>query len=51
MFQFQLYFYLLMYHIHHVLNHLYHVLLCCMYYEFAVFQGYVDFWDVEYHQH
>ena len=40
-----------MYHIHHVLNHLYHALLCCMYYEFAVFQVYVDFLDLEYHQY
>ena len=35
-FQFQLYFHLLMYHIHHVLNHLHDALLCCIYYEFAV---------------
>ena len=40
-----------MYHIHHVLNHLYHALLCHTYYEFAVFQVYVDFVHLEYHQH
>ena len=51
MFQFQLYFHLLIYHIHHVLNHLYHTLLCCIHYEFAVFQVYVNFVDLEYHQH
>ena len=53
MIQFQLYFHLLMYHIHHVFNHLYHALLCCthIYYEFAVFLMFVNFLDVEYHQH
>ena len=40
-----------MYHIHHVLNHPYHALLCHTYYEFAVFQVYVDFVHLEYHQH
>ena len=47
MFQFQLYFHFLMYHIHHVFNYLYHALLCC----FAMFQVYVDFQDIESHQH
>ena len=53
MFQFQLYFYFLMYHIHHVLNNLYHGLFCCtrMYDEFAEFQVNVDFVHLEYHQH
>ena len=51
MFQFQLYFHLLIYHIHDILNYLYHVLLCSTHYEFAVFLVYVDFLDVEYHEH
>ena len=38
---------LAMCHIHHVLNHHYYVLLC----HFAIFQLYMNFLDVEYHQH
>ena len=51
MFQFQIYFHLLMYHIQHVLNHLYHTLLFCIYYEFEVFLVFVDYDHLEYHQH
>ena len=47
MFQFQLYFHLLIYLIHHVLNNLYDALLCC----FAMFQVYMNFLNVEYHQY
>ena len=46
MFEFQLYFHLLIYHIH-VLNHIYHALLC----HFAMFQVFMNLLDVQYHQH